>query len=111
MPSGDSAASAGSSNFFGGSHSDLFTSDLAIEVDLFKGDTVFKPVDWLMRIKPVFDFNHVDFQETGQVSPNPRGYAEHRRRLGTPPNNSDVNNPGDVGLPPHRRPRAGARQP
>jgi hypothetical protein len=95
VPSGDSAASSGSFNFYGASGSQLFTSDLAFEVDLFKGDTVFKPVDWLIHIKPVFDFNYVSFRETGQVSPNPGGSPSSDS--GTPPNNSGVTNPGDVG--------------
>jgi hypothetical protein len=95
VPNGDSAANPGSFNFYGGSQSELFTTDLAFEVDLFKGDTVFKPVDWLIHIKPVFDFNYVSFRETGQVSPDPRGSLTSN--IGSPPDNGDVNNPGDVG--------------
>jgi hypothetical protein len=95
VPSGDSASNPGSSNFYGSSVSRLFTTDVAFEVDLFKGDTVFKPVDWLVHIKPVFDFNHVDYRETGQVSPDPRGSLNSG--TGTAPDNGGVSNPGDVG--------------
>lgn len=95
VPSGDSAAAAGSFNFYGGSDSRLFTSDLALEFDLFKGDTVFKPVEWLLHIKPVFDFNHVDFRETGQVSPSPTGSLTSSG--GTGADNGGITNPGDVG--------------
>ena len=95
VPNADSSANEGSSNFYGTSVSRLFTSDLALEVDLFKGDTVFKPVEWLIHIKPVFDFNHVDFRETEEVSPDPRGSLTSG--IGSQPDNGDVNNPGDVG--------------
>jgi hypothetical protein len=95
VPSQASAASAGEADFFGSSATHLFTTDLALEVDLFKGDTAFKPVDWLIRIKPVFDFNHVDFRETEEVSPSPTGTLSSGGE--TPPSNGDVNNPGDIG--------------
>jgi hypothetical protein len=95
VPSGDSAARSGSFDFFGESQSQFVTSEFAIEADLFKGDTVFKPVDWLVHIKPVFDFNHVNFRETGLVSPDPRGTLTSG--IGGEPSNGDVNNPGDVG--------------
>ena len=95
VPSGDSASRAGSFDFFGESESQFITSDFAFEADLFKGDTAFKPVDWLVHIKPVIDFNHVDFRETGLVSPDPRGSLTSG--IGGEPSNGDVNNPGDVG--------------
>jgi hypothetical protein len=94
VPSGDSAARVGSFDFFGQSRSDLFTSDVGIEFDLFKGDTVFKPVDWLIHIKPVFNYNYVTFRETGEVSPDPRGTLT--AGIGSEPNNGDVINPGDI---------------
>jgi hypothetical protein len=94
VPSQASASGPGEADFFGSSGTHLLTTDLALEVDLFKGDTAFKPVDWLLRIKPVFDFNHVDFHETGEVSPSPTGTLT----AGTagPPGNGGVTNPGDV---------------
>jgi hypothetical protein len=95
VPGGDSAARAGSFDFFGESESQFLTSDLALEADLFKGDTAFKPVDWLVHIKPVLDFNYVAFRETGLVSPDPRGSLTSG--IGSEPSNSGVNNPGDVG--------------
>ena len=95
VPSGDSASNPGSFNFYGSSQSRLVTAEVALEADLFKGDTVFKPVDWLIHLKPVFNFNHVDFDETGQVSPDPRGYLNPG--IGFEPDNSGVTNPGDVG--------------
>ena len=93
LPSNVSSSQAGSFDFFGQSRSQIFTTDLALQADLFRGETVFKPVEWLVRIKPVFNFNRVDLRETG-VSPDPRG------ALGSgsnPPDNTGVTNPGDVG--------------
>jgi hypothetical protein len=95
VPSGDSAARPGSFDFFGQSRSQLFTSDFSFAADFFKGDTAFRPVDWLIHLRPVFNFNHVDFRETGEVSPNPTGSLSTGG--GSAPNNGDVNNPGDVG--------------
>jgi hypothetical protein len=95
VPSLDSAARSQSSDFFGQSRSQLLTSDFALDIDLFKGDTVFKPVDWLVRIKPVFNYNYVSFRETGEVSPDPRGSLT--AGIGTEPSNTGVENPGDIG--------------
>ena len=95
VPNGASAANPGSFNFYGSSQSKFLTTDFALEADLFKGDTVFKPVDWLVHLKPVFNFNHVDFSETGLVSPDPRGSLT--AGIGYEPDNSGVTNPGDVG--------------
>jgi len=94
-PSGASAASAGSFDNFGSSNSRLFVTDLGLSADLFKGATVFKPNEWVIHIRPVFDFNHVDFRNTGQVSPDPRGSLT--AGIGSTTNNSGVVNPGDVG--------------
>ena len=93
LPSNVSSSQAGSFDFFGQSRSQIFASNLALQADLFRGETVFKPVEWLVRVKPVFNFNRVNLRETG-VSPDPRG------SLGSgsnPPDNSGVTNPGDVG--------------
>jgi len=95
VPNLDSAARVQSADFYGQSRSDLFSGDFSIDLDLFKGDTVFKPVDWLIRVKPVFNYNYVSFQETGEVSPDPRGSLGSG--IGSEPSNTGVTNPGDVG--------------
>ena len=94
LPSGVSASQAGSFDFFGQSRSQIFVTNLALQADLFRGETVFKPVEWLVRIKPVFNFNRVDLRET-LVSPDPRGSLSGSGS--PPPDNSGVTNPGDVG--------------
>jgi hypothetical protein len=94
LPSNVSSSDPGSFDFFGQSRSQIFVTNFALQADLFRGETVFKPVEWLIRIKPVFNFNRVDLRETG-VSPDPRGFVSSGGTL--PPDNTGVNNPGDVG--------------
>lgn len=73
VPSGVSASSSGSSDFFGDSRSELFVANFAVDLLLFEGETVFKPVEWAVKLRPVFNVNRVNFQEAGIVSPNPGG--------------------------------------
>ena len=93
LPSGVSSSQPGSFDFFGQSRSQIFVTNFALQADLFRGETVFKPVEWLVRIKPVFNFNRVDLRETG-VSPDPRGLL--RGDGSNPPDNTGVTNPGDI---------------
>jgi hypothetical protein len=94
VPSGASAARGGSSDFYGASRSQALAVNAAFEIDLFKGDTVFKPVEWLLHIKPVLNYNRVSFLESGLVSPDPRGSLGGNS--GAPVDNSGVFNPGDI---------------
>jgi len=95
-PSAISAARPGSAEFFGKSEQWSVNNNLSFTLDLFRGETVFKPVEWAIRIQPVFNINFVDVRETTAVSPDPRGFDGRRHRpRGGPP--GDVNNPGDVG--------------
>ncbi len=93
VPSGASASNPGSSDFYGKSRSTVFVSNFAFDAVLFEGETVFKPVEWAVKIKPVFNYTRVDFSETGIVSPNPGGPGAGGASPGGPP----VVNPGDVG--------------
>ncbi|MDB6128035.1 MAG: hypothetical protein JWM35_1931, partial [Verrucomicrobia bacterium] len=93
LPSNVSSSRAGSFDFFGQSRSQIFVTNFAIQADLFRGETVFKPVEWLIRVKPVFNFNRIDLRET-LVSPDPRGSVSSG--VGSPPNNGGVVNPGDI---------------
>ncbi len=94
VPSGVSASNPGAADFFGNSRSTVFVSNLAIEAVLFEGETVFKPVEWAVKLRPVFNYNRVDFRETGIVSPNPGGPGAGGS---PPPGNGGVNDPGDIG--------------
>lgn len=93
LPSNISSSRPDSFDFFGQSRSQIFVANFAIQADLFRGETVFKPVEWLVRVKPVVNFNRVDLRET-LVSPDPRGSLSSG--VGSPPNNGGVQNPGDI---------------
>lgn len=96
VPSGVSAARAGSFDFYGESRSQVLVTNAAFQADLFRGETVFKPVEWLLRAKLVANTTRVRFREAGIVSPDPRGQLGVGN--GSPPNNSGVTNPADVDL-------------
>ena len=93
--SGVSGAVAGEYEFFGQGEEISNQNNLAFTLNLFQGDTVFRPVDWAVKIEPVFNVNYLHTEETGVVSPSPTGSTTGSSQ--TPPNNSGVNNPGDIG--------------
>jgi hypothetical protein len=62
---------------------------------LFQGETAFRPVDWAVKIEPVFNVNYLEARETGVVSPSPTGVIGGNNT--PPPNNGYVQNPGDIG--------------
>ena len=49
-PSGVSPARPNSSEFFGRSEQFFWFNDFSIGLDLFKGETAFKPVEWAVRL-------------------------------------------------------------
>ena len=71
--SGVSGAVPGEYEFYGESEELSIQNYLAFEVDLFQGETAFRPVDWAVDIQPVFNVNYLQAQETGVVSPSPTG--------------------------------------
>ncbi|MEQ1859750.1 MAG: hypothetical protein ABMA13_07440 [Chthoniobacteraceae bacterium] len=73
-PSGVSSAQAQSSEFFGRSESILASTDLSIAIDLFQGETAFKPVHWMVRVLGVYNNNWIRVKETAAgTNPDPRG--------------------------------------
>ncbi len=94
-PSAISSARPSSAEFFGHSEQWSVQQNLSFAMDLFRGETVFKPVEWMVRIQPVYNINFVDVQETTVVRPDPRGYDRVNVPSQGDPNT--VNNPGDVG--------------
>ncbi len=62
-PSGVSAARPNSSEFFGRSEQLFFSNDFSIGVDLFKGETAFKPVVWALRLLAVANYNYITVKE------------------------------------------------
>jgi hypothetical protein len=71
-PSGVSAERPNSSEFFGRSEQFFYSNDFSIGVDLFKGETAFKPVDWAIRLLGVYNHNYIDVEERNIVNPNPQ---------------------------------------
>ncbi|MEO5802119.1 MAG: hypothetical protein ABIR24_01210 [Verrucomicrobiota bacterium] len=78
-PSGVSSSRPNSAEFFGQSESLLVVNNFSLGIDLFEGETVFQPVHWAVRLRPVFNVNYVDTQETGVISPDPSS-GETRQR-------------------------------
>jgi len=71
-PSGVSTARPNSSEFFGRSQQYFLSNDFSIGVDLFKGETAFKPVEWALRFLGVYNNNYTDVKETNALDPDPR---------------------------------------
>lgn len=95
MGSGVSAARANSSDFFGRSESYTLSNNLSATLELFKGETAFKPIDWAIRLTPIFNLNFTEIKETNNLNPDPRGpnYSAGNPSPGTPP---AITNPGDI---------------
>ena len=70
---GISTARAESTDFFGRSESYTLSNNFSFTLELFKGETAFKPIDWAIRITPIFNVNFTDVSENGIVNPDPRG--------------------------------------
>ncbi len=92
--SGVSGAVPGEYEFYGDGEELSIQYNLAFEMNLFQGDTAFRPVTWDLDVQPVFNVNYLEAQETGVVSPSPTGSLANNS---PPPNNGFVQNPGDVG--------------
>lgn len=92
--SGVSTAVPGAYEFYGQSEQIGIQNNLGFAIEIFKGETVFKPVEWALKLEPVFNVNYLNARETGVVSPDPRGSLD----IGTrpPPGNGFVLSPSDV---------------
>jgi len=93
IPSGVSTAQPDGTEFFGRGDQTVINTNTSLTFDLFKGETSFKPVEWLFRIQPVFNTNYVSGYEANVISPDPRGLDQS---TGNPPDNSGIMNPGDL---------------
>jgi hypothetical protein len=70
-PSGNNVSShePNSNNFFGRPESFSFSETLQLSFELFKGDTVFKPRTWAIKISPTFSIpNYLNARENGIVN-------------------------------------------
>src|SRR5436190_18363904 len=93
--SGVSAAVPGAYEFYGESEQIGMQNNLGFSVELFKGETSFKPVEWAIKLEPVLNINYLNARETGVVSPDPRGSIEGNNNA-PPPNNGYVLDPSDI---------------
>lgn len=69
VPSNVSTARPGSGEFFGRPESFFFGQTLQFSLELFHGDTVFKPRDWAIKISPTVSLpNYLNAREAGVVN-------------------------------------------
>lgn len=81
-PSGVSSAQFGGAEFFGRSEQFTLQQNFSFTADLFKGETVFKPVEWAVRVQPVVNVNYTQVRETTVLSPDPRSTDRTRYFFG-----------------------------
>jgi Carboxypeptidase regulatory-like domain len=67
-PSDVSTARPGTTGFFGKGDQAFVDQTFLFSLDLFHGDTSFRPVDWRIRVTPVISLNYLDVQELGIVN-------------------------------------------
>ena len=66
--SGVSSANPDSADVFGNGDQLLLNHNFIVSMELFKGDTAFKPRDWELRLTGVFNFNFLQTNENGVVN-------------------------------------------
>lgn len=93
LPAGISTARPFGSEFYGDGTQEIIVTNTSLTLDIFRGETSFKPVEWLFRIQPVFNTNYISGYETTVVSPDPRGLGF---LTNAPPANPFLGNPGIV---------------
>lgn len=93
IPSGVSSARPNNAEFFGRGDQSVIVTNTSLTLDLFRGETSFKPVEWLFRIQPVFNTQYVAGYEAGVISPDPRGLD---KSTSSSPSNSHIRNPGNL---------------
>ena len=60
----------GQYNFFGRNGQFILEQYFSFSLDLFHGDAGFKPVDWRIKLTPIFNLNNLSLNELGNTSPN-----------------------------------------
>src|SRR5262249_36926715 len=58
--------------FFARSDQFLYRQFFRLSADLFQGDTAFKPVDWRIRVTPVFNINYLAVNQQTVADPDRR---------------------------------------
>lgn len=68
VPSGLNSVDPGSSKFFGRGEQAFVSENLRLSLDLFRGDTSFRPVDFRIRVTPEINLNFLQTRERGIVN-------------------------------------------
>ena len=69
---GNSTQSPGEIDVFGDNNQFAAIQNIAIELEYYKGDTVFKPPEWEFRFTPVINVNYTKLDEIVGVNVDPR---------------------------------------
>jgi hypothetical protein len=79
----ESTANAFSEEFFGKPNQFAYNQFFFLSLELFHGDTVaFRPMDWRLKVTPVFNFNYLTVEEQAVVNPDvTRGVTRGRTFL------------------------------
>jgi hypothetical protein len=93
--SGISGARANNAEFYGQGDSFTLSNNFSATIELFKGETSFQPIQWAIRLTPIFNINYTQVNENGLLNPDPRGPNYVATNPIQPP--VTVVNPGDVG--------------
>ena len=76
VPSGLDSANPGSTGFFGRGEQVFAAETLRLSLDLLRGDTSFRPVDFRIRFTPEVSLNFLQARERGIVNIDPRKGTE-----------------------------------
>jgi hypothetical protein len=68
LPSNVSANRPNSDEFFGEGDQLFYNQNFIFSLEIFKGDTAFRPRDWEFRLTPIINLNYLDTRETGVVN-------------------------------------------
>lgn len=74
---------ADSLDVLGGVEQSVFVQNIALEFVYYRGDTVFRPVDWEFRFTPVFNYNYTEVDELLAINADPgEGYTREETDVG-----------------------------
>jgi hypothetical protein len=68
----ESTTRPGRDEFFGSPNQFFYSQYFILSLDLFHGDAAFKPVDWRLKLTPIFNVNYLAVDELAVVNPDVR---------------------------------------
>lgn len=72
IPANVSTKKAGDFQFFANGDKQIVNQNFILSIELFKGETDFKPREWEFRVTPVFNLNYLNTNENFIVNVDPR---------------------------------------